>query len=285
MDYKIFCEQTYRKIFKEAYESFGEHTSNSDTARRNAQKVAADQTFIQALLKYRDTVEDDEIWKAIGRVHKVFFAKLDEFSIPEADQTAVVERCVSAHQSWNKMSGHSFERYIANIANEKLRENEIRFILKKELTTLLKKKQLANTAEDIQLLEKWNDNFDLYAIQTIHGKTRVFGCIQSKTSIRDRVGRDLPFSCSAMENLFWSVAVTLVGDFLQMPKFVDMVNGGGSYDQNGWHGMYAISGITTDNCRIYKDNEGLEKLIEHAIQASECFISDRRNLDHTWQPE
>ena len=134
-------------------------------------------------------------------------------------------------------------------------------------------------------LKSWGKDFDLYAIQYIHGDAHVFGCIQSKTSIRDRVGRDVTFSHNAMDGLFWSVAVTLDGDFLNMPEFVHMVNGGGSYGTNGWHGMYAMSGIEDSNGRIFKVDDSMSLLMEHAVLAAKQFITDRRLLDRSWSPQ
>ena len=142
---------------------------------------------------------------------------------------------------------------------------------------------MMDTTEDIAGLSSWGKDFDLYAIQSIHGETHVFGCIQSKTSIRDRVGRDVTFSRNAMDGLFWSAAVTLDGAFLNMPEFIHMVNGGGSYSLNGWHGMYAMSGIQESNERIYKVDDSLNLFVDHAIAAARQFISDRRMLNHEWK--
>lgn len=164
-------------------------------------------------------------------------------------------------------------------------KNGIRFILQSELTELIKNKALRNTPDDTIGLQGWGKDFDLYAIQTIYGNTRVFGCIQSKTSIRDRIGRDRPFSQNAMDALFWSAAVTLDGDFLNMLEFVHMVNGGGSYHTNSWHGMYAMSGIGEDNDRIYKTNEKLNVFVNHAVQAANQFIADRRGLNRDWKAQ
>lgn len=194
----------------------------------------------------------------------------------------VINKSISAHQSWIKSSGHSFERYISNIDSADLQHNEVRFILQSDLTKMIKENRLANTAEDIAGLRSWGKDFDLYAIQAVHGETHVFGCIQSKTSIRDRVGRDVTFSRNAMEGLFWSAAVTLDGAFLNMPEFIHMVNGGGSYSSNGWHGMYAMSGIQESNGRIYKVDDSLNLFVAHAISAARQFISDRRMLNHEW---
>ena len=77
--------------------------------------------------------------------------------------------------------------------------------------------------------------------------------------------------------------VALDGDFLNMQEFVNMVNGGGSYPKNGWHGMYAMSGISECNNRIYKVDDGLSLFVDHAIQAARQFISDRRKLDIDWK--
>ena len=72
--------------------------------------------------------------------------------------------------------------------------------------------------------------------------------------------------------------VTLDGDFLNMDEFIHMVNGGGSYPANGWHGMYAMSGVEKSNDRIYKVDDKLDIFVDHAILAAKQFISDRRLL-------
>ena len=253
------------------------------SARREAQRNAVDSAFVACLLKFYPAVDEKTIWNAISKVHKLHLANLGELGVDESVQQEVYDRCISAHQSWIKASGHSFERYIANLHHADLQENGIRFILQSELTELIKNKQLKNTTEDIAGLQAWGKDFDLYAIQTIYGNTRVFGCIQSKTSIRDRIGRDRAFSENAMDALFWSAAVTLDGDFLRMPEFIHMVNGGGSYPTNSWHGMYAMSGITEDNDRIYKTNECLDIFVNHALQAANQLIADRRGLNREWK--
>ena len=283
--YKDFCSRVYQENFDREFvgNADGEHTAAAITSSRlNSQRKAIDKTFIEALLHFPNA-DEDAIWAAIGIAHKLNMAKLNDFGIASAQQEEVIKRCLSAHQSWIKTGGHSFERYISNISNPELERNEIRFILQSELTKLIKDNALVNTPEDIQGLKDWGKDFDLYAIQTVHGETHVFGCVQSKTSIRDRVGRDVTFSHNAMDGLFWSVAVTLDGAFLNMPEFIHMVNGGGSYTSNGWHGMYAMSGIDESNGRVYKVDDSLNLFVSHAITAARQFISDRRLLNQTWQ--
>lgn len=288
LDYKRFCRNLYKQTWKREFlvEIQNKTTAASkQAARLAAQRKAIDKVLVEALLRYSPKVSESEIWNEIGMVHKVNVAELSDFGIQEDQQAEVICRCLSAHQSWIKSSGHSFERYISNIQSDDLQKNEIHFILQSELTKMVKENALTNTAEDIEGLSSWGKDFDLYAVQSVHGDTHVFGCIQSKTSIRDRVGRDVTFSHNAMDGLFWSVAVTLDGDFLNMPEFVHMVNGGGSYGKNGWHGMYAMSGIEKQNGRIYKVDDSMGLFVEHAIEAAKQFIRDRRQLNENWKAE
>lgn len=281
-DYLTFCKNTYTQTWNEEYliECQGK---NPQTAKLAAQRKAIDKTLVESLLHYSNVISEDEIWKSIALIHKLNVANLSDFDIAETVQADVLERCLSAHQSWIKSSGHSFERYIASIDDDELQKNEIKFILQSDLTKMIKAGSLTNTPDDIKGLTSWGKDFDLYAIQSIHGDVHVFGCIQSKTSIRDRVGRDVNFSKNAMEGLFWSVAVTLDGSFLNMDEFKHMVNGGGSYPINGWHGMYAMSGISGNNDRIYRVSDTLDLFVRHAVKAAKQFIADRRMLTSDWK--
>lgn len=285
-DYKEFCKEIYMQTYEATYPiELGDRTSDAakQSARLSAQRKAIDKALVEGLLRFSPDISESEIWEAIGITHKINVANLGDFNIAEEHQESVIKRSLSAHQSWIKSSGHSFERYISNIDSDDLQRNEVRFILQSELTKMIKENRLANTTEDKAGLSSWGKDFDLYAIQSIHGETHVFGCIQSKTSIRDRVGRDVTFSRNAMDGLFWSAAVTLDGAFLNMPEFIHMVNGGGSYSLNGWHGMYAMSGIQESNERIYKVDDSLNLFVDHAIAAARQFISDRRMLNHEWK--
>lgn len=285
-DYKEFCKEIYMQTYEATYPiELGDRTSDAakHSARLSAQRKAIDKALVEGLLRFSPDISESEFWEAIGITHKINVANLGDFNIAEEHQESVIKRSLSAHQSWIKSSGHSFERYISNIDSDDLQRNEVRFILQSELTKMIKENRLANTTEDIAGLSSWGKDFDLYAIQSIHGETHVFGCIQSKTSIRDRVGRDVTFSRNAMDGLFWSAAVTLDGAFLNMPEFIHMVNGGGSYSLNGWHGMYAMSGIQESNERIYKVDDSLNLFVDHAIAAARQFISDRRMLNHEWK--
>lgn len=288
VDYKLFCHDLYKRTWEQEFLIETENkttTASKQHARLAAQRKTIDKVLVESLLKFSPDISESEIWNEIGMNHKINVAGLSDFGIEKDKQEEVIKRCLSAHQSWIKASGHSFERYISNIQSDELQKNEIRFILQSELTKMIKENVLTNTHEDIEGLSSWGKDFDLYAIQVVHGDTHVFGCIQSKTSIRDRVGRDITFSHNAMTGLFWSVAITLDGNFLNMPEFIHMVNGGGSYGKNGWHGMYAMSGIADTNGRIYKVDDSLGLFVQHAIEAAKQFIKDRRQLNENWKAD
>lgn len=71
-----------------------------------------------------------------------------------------------------------------------------------------------------------------------------------------------------MASLFGSIAVTLDGSFLALPKFREMVNGGGvDFEQNGWHGLYVMSNEYTIG-RIYPVDINLDRLILHTQRAA-----------------
>ena len=70
---------------------------------------------------------------------------------------------------------------------------------------------LGMLAKEIKIKVKRINN--LFAITTYEDKKFCFGCVQCKTSIRDRVTRDREPSIHAMESYFWSVVFVLDGEY------------------------------------------------------------------------
>ena len=152
---------------------------------------------------------------------------------------------------------------------------------------MIKHGELHNPATDLAWIKKKikKDDFDLFAIVEFGNKNFLFGCMQAKTSIRDRVSRDREPSIDAMDNHFWSIAVVLDGGYLAMPKFMEMVNGGGSdYAKNGWHGMYVMSDAATGG-RIYGSDYNLDLLTDHAAKAAQFWMSGRQWVNAGWSVE
>ena len=280
-----YCEQEYMKAWNSISGDIDEDASENKktTARREAQKKAIDTVFVQAMTKFPD-IDEEDLWSMISLAHKLNIAHLEDFNLNQMERIEAYTRCISAHQSWNKASGHSFERYIANINKPVMIENEVRFLLKSDVVKMIKEGKMYNHPDDLKLIEEWNDNFDLYAVQTNHGKPHIFGCIQVKTSIRDRVGRDDQFSKNAMEKNFWVAEAVLNGDFFKMPKYNAMVNGGSvTYPENNWHGVYVMAGIESEG-RIYRD-DFFDTMAEHAVIAADCFGTSRGKLTRSWIAE
>lgn len=281
--YKQWIVDKYNEVYEREYVRIlaGRTSENAKTAaEREAQHNAILETFKDGYAKYYGQVSAADIWYTIYSAHVT--RKTGHFDSTSLNED-IITKVISGHQSWIKTSGHVFEHYVVEMTREELAKYNIRLVLQKELTEMLHNGQIQNEAEDKILEMAVSENFDIYAVITINGNNFVFGCIQAKTSIRDRVGRDRDFSIPVMERHFWSPAVTIDGKFLNLPKFTNMVNGGGEieYEENGWHGMYTMSG-TDNNDRIYKD-EQLELLIEDASQASQKFISARQRFDRYWK--
>ena len=201
--------------------------------------------------------------------------------------TEAIAAVISASQSWNKSSGHAFEQSFCKTANALLGGTKIKFLLQKEVSELIGKSRLLNKSRDVTSIQAWikSSAFDVFVGLIETTGVKIFGCVQCKTSIRDRVGRDREPSLHAMNDFFWSISAVVNGDFLNLPKFNAMVNGGTSdYIKNGWHGMYVYSDCTADD-RIFMLNKNFAPLIDHAKSAAKSWETDRQWLDSDWYPK
>ena len=298
MPYREFCEQIYNQVYTETYNSLyaeaverlvRRHRTEQDITEKKlneietaSQKEAIKQATIQAIETYPEE-EPANLWKAINAVHIHRKSGIDDLE--------VISSVVSADQSWKKSSGHAFEEIIKIYGTQALQENSIEIVLQRDLNDLIRENQISNEPRDISWLrEQIKANiFDLYAIvehfdeRTQTMKKYCYGCIQSKTSIRDRVTRDREPSIAAMQSFFWSAVVVLDGDFLKNQKFINMVNGNSQeFPENGWHGMYVFSDRYT-NDRIYETNLQFDNFKEHAIQAANEWLNQRQWFNHEWR--
>ena len=246
-----------------------------DDAERVAQKDAIKTAIIEGVRKY-DDVDISIIWRAVYEAHVSRKSKVDSYDI--------ISQVISADQSWKKSSGHAFEEVIKDLGCSVLNDSGISIILQRDLTLLIAEGKIFNDPDDIEWLRTQTEAnvFDLYAVIEENEKLYCYGCIQSKTSIRDRVTRDREPSMHAMRELFWSAVIVLDGDFLKNKTFISMVNGGTKqYPSNGWHGMYVFSDIQP-NGRIYPTNLELLNFAEHAAQAADKWLKGRKWLDSSW---
>jgi len=268
MSYLNFCADRYNYHYDVELQESGDE--------RKAQHEAIKNSTIEALEKY-NTIEPSEIWKTIYAIH---VNRKSGISNKE-----IIDAVISSDNSWKKSSGHAFEEMVKILGSAALAENNIQIILQKDLSLLIKNKALANEVRDISWLKEQivQSTFDLYATVNKNDDCYVFGCIQSKTSIRDRVSRDREPSMQAMSAFFWSIAIVLDGEFLKNEKFKNMVNGGTqSYPTNGWHGLYVFSDKYS-NGRIYPTNIKMDNLVDHAIKASQYWLTQRQWFNSQWK--
>ncbi len=286
---RAFCNRVYNSVYERTtrdlvYDALlnskkAEPTqTQKDEIERIAQKEAIKIATIEGLKHCRD-VEAALVWRAVYETHIH-----RKSGINDAETIASV---ISADQSWKKSSGHAFEEMIKILGSAALHDSGIEVLLQRDLNTLIKAGELANEPRDISWLkEQINASiFDLYTLVNKDDKKYCYGCVQSKTSVRDRVTRDREPSIAAMQSFFWSTIIVLDGDFLKLPKFISMVNGGTpEHPSNGWHGLYVFS-EQYSNDRIYATDLDFKNFKEHAIKAAEYWLTQRQWFNTEWRAD
>ncbi len=283
--YSRYCLDKYQEEYNKCFENLKlQHAGQKITEAvlneydRESQKTAIRVTITKALRKYpNESVA--ELWGAIYQAHLFRKSGISDLE--------TINKVISADQSWKKSSGHAFEEMVKELASLALHGSGVEVILQRDLNTLLKAGELANEPRDISWLKEQikSNIFDLYGILMVDNKKYCYSCIQAKTSIRDRVTRDREPSIHAMQSFFWSVVFVLDGDFLRLPKFVSMINGGSEeFPENGWHGMYVLS-VKEANNRIYPLTMDFDIFKSHALQAADQWLKRRQWFDRTWMAQ
>ena len=273
--------EVYDKVCKQLKEKATGKTSNcrfpaskQKEIENSAQLEAIKCTMIEGRKLFPNDIP--LLWNSIYRVHLFRKSGISDIT--------VLNNAIAAAQSWKASSGHAFEYMTKELANLALYDTPIRFLLQKDLSTLLKAGELANDPRDIAWLEKQVevDNFDLFVVAEKDDETYCFGCVQCKTSIRDRVSRDRELSSEAMRAFFWSISLVLDGTQLKTPKYIAMVNGGQTtFRDNGWHGMYDLSN-TIPGGRIYTLDMDFAIIKNHALQAYKAWSEQRQWFTNNW---
>ena len=274
-DDRQFCIKRYNELFLAVA---GKSGKPSETKEREAQKKAIRQTMIEAMQQFRDQ-ECSTLWKSIYAAHVY---RKSGIADPEK-----ISATISADNSWKKSSGHAFEEIIKQLANVALEGSGLKVVLQKDLSAMHRDKMLSNPKPDYDWLTTplKEGSFDLFIGIEREDKMQVFGCIQSKTSIRDRVTRDREFSDKAMKAFFWSAAIVLDGDFLRLPLFKGMVNGNTeTFQTNGWHGLYVFSTKYSED-RIYAIDDKMKTFVAHAKLAAKQWVEQRQWLNAKWRAD
>ena len=266
---KEFCEKSYSA----SYAEFMISKTDTDHNRALARKFAIGNTTLAAMKRFQE-IHPEDIWRIVNKIHIKWYSDMEL-------EPEVVEKIISARQSWVKSSGHAFEEMVKAECNKALSSSNIIVLLQRDLSSNLKKNKVSNLPKDIAWLKQEckRDVFDLYICRKENdGTYRVFGCLQAKTSVRDRVTRDREPSQRAMKKKFWSVIFVFDAEFLHRPKFIEMVNGGGDeFEDNGWHFAYSYDS-SFNNGRIKYIGDNLSTFVEDALLAVEKFTGEERAL-------
>ena len=294
-----FCQNQYTEVYlatkqkleEEAKKRSRTHTvseKKAETIENTSQMQAIKLSIINGMKKYPNQIPT--LWNSIYKVH---LYRKSGISDP-----VLVANAILAEQSWRASSGHAFEELVKELGSLSLIGTNIKYILQKDLNILLKEKELANQPTEIAWLEKQvkGSIFDAYVIAEIDvidentneiiKKPICFGCVQCKTSIRDRVSRDIVPSKEAMESKFWSIGLVLDGTMFNVPKYRNMVNGNidSEFKRNGWHGIYVLSAEKNDD-RIYAIDLDFNIIREHTIKAFKAWHKDRMGFTIDWRAD
>lgn len=285
---KQYCVRTYQELYKSEFERLRAETqskskkhelgdSKLNEIETAAQKFAIKQSIIKGMRKFPNHIS--LLWHSIYEAHVYRKSGVADLR--------VIQEVVSADQSWKKSSGHAFEEMIKELATLAMGDLPIEFILQRDLNTLIKADEIANEPRDISWLKEQikGNIFDLFVVTTYQDKKYCIGCVQCKTSIRDRVTRDREPSIHAMSSYFWSIVFVLDGEYLKNPKFQYMVNGGSKeFPTNGWHAMYDVS-ASFNLGRIYPLDLDFEVLRNHSEKAVNDWLKQRQWFNHEWRAD
>lgn len=281
-----YCLSRYNKSYQNYVRSLEKEAINKSKTQKISDSAAKKIETTAQLEAIKDTMIDGRLiypkhipllWANIYKAHL--------FRKSGISDPTVVANVIAAEQSWRASSGHAFEYMTKELANLALTDTPIRFLLQKDLNNLIRDHELANEVRDISWLKEQvsTDNYDLYAVGKVEDKTYCFGCVQCKTSIRDRVSRDRELSSTAMSAFFWSISLVIDGTLLKTPKYTNMVNGGTTtFTANGWHGMYDLS-ATVSGDRIYALDMNFEIIKKHALQAFDAWRTQRQWFTNEWK--
>ena len=288
-EYNKVFKKTYNDLLANAQKRFGKITdSQIGEFEKVAQLEAIKVTMVKGRKLYPNNIP--LLWASIYKAH---LYRKSGISNPE-----IVAKAIQAEQSWRASSGHAFEAMVKELGSLSLAGTNIRYVLQKDLNILLKANELANQPTDIAWLKSQvkGSVFDVYVIADIkvinedtndvEEKPVCFGCVQCKTSIRDRVSRDIVPSREAMASNFWSIGFVLDGTLFEVPKYKNMVNGNpeSEFKKNGWHGMYVLS-FEENTDRIYGVDLDFKIIRKHTIKAFNCWHKDRMGLVQEWRAD
>lgn len=243
------------------------------------QKNAIKKAFINGISECSNS-EPSEILKTIYALHVYNISKIDNHDI--------IRSAMAIDQNWRKLSNQAFEELISDMATPLLNKQGIKLILQSELCDLLNQNLISNQKPDLEWLRKQSKSstFNFYLAIRNGESYKIYGSVQSRTSISDNETKDRQESIVAMKKFFMSVAIVLDGKNLENSIIKNTVNGS-EFDnqQNGWHGMYVLSNKEIEIDRIHSIDVLMENFVKDVIEGAKFWTEQRQWFNHTWKPQ
>lgn len=265
-----------------------ENSYSVNLENENGQVNTAIVDTVVDLISRFPEIEVAQIWRDLYKAHVKLRAQstLPKELLKVAEYPEAIQAFKSADQSWLRASGVAFENICKLELNPLCEPHGIKLHLPSELLILLRTNRtefnIDNEDEEFFTRAIAEKDFDLFA--TLGGtrpiKSEIFGFIQCKSSIRDRIQENTRTSYIAMEKHFWSIVIALDDDnYLALPKF-------NSIAKNFWNGFYVIDSRRDVDESIFPfsivDDSSL--LIQHMLKAKDVWQSRRHRLTPTWRP-
>ena len=185
-------------------------------------------------------------------------------------------------------SSYALEVATRKVATPSLAVHGIKILPRKELGFLLNQDKIVNQEPDMEWLRKQVklNIFDTYLALSENEKFKVYGGVQTRTSISDSGIEDRRESILSMKKFFMSVSIVLDGNNLENPIIKNLVNGCEFDNQiNGWHGVYVLSNKEIDIDRIHSIDVSLENFVRDVIEGAKFWTEQRQWFNHTWKPK
>ena len=269
---------------------------------------------MESQMKNHPDIQPNIIWKEVHKAHLRNYIgnRIQPPNHPlESDELFdylldgdTLELFSSAEQSWKRSSGVGWENFIRSTFDLSDLNLEVKILSAPEMNLLLSGSTLKNRegvpsklslplhddaleSEYVKFLHEIlaDSNFDLFLVQHMpyydEPQWRLFGLIQCKTSIRDRLKINVKSSEEAMERNLWSILISMDAD--------DFTKSG-QYNKNAksaWHGFYVLDNENVvDDSIYYGSFTTIQMLItNHCKQVLQALSMNTQSVHKNWRPK
>lgn len=291
------------------YDRQNPSTRISNISRYRTQTISK---TMEMLVKDFPDIEPSLIWKNIEKAHVTNYVSGSAIlPTTSLDASEVISYLLngdtlsvfnSAGQSWKRASGVAWEDFIKSNLFLSTEDVEIRILTPVEMKSLLQGLPLKNNdGKPISLAMPTQDeksqleyeeflmkilddkNFDLFLVYYVPftKQWRLFGLIQCKTSIRDRIKINMKSSEEAMSKNLWSIVIAMDSDgFTRSGQY----NRGA---KESWNGFYVLDNEQeVDDSIFYGNLFDLQQAISnHCNQVIESLIMNTQSIHPLWRPK